>query len=563
MYLYSTSTPVAILPSTSSATRLVSSPSTHRQSETPDSPSSPSAASSDSPSASIASSSSVSASVSTSNVGSATTQATDPAISRGSSLRSPSPSQAASSSSTRRQGYEEGGEEASITSLSSQKTATVSAKNDNKASCMASASTADGAVARSQSLDQSLIHRSCSQYESESEADIESESESQSESEVESGSGSESRSQPRQAPKFHHNPSSSLLLDGSSASDPIPIPLAPIPKPHNHVVKIRDLSHVRGLVRAELLTGTPSEETENVRYDISAMPVEDVIEMVAALLTKITSTNDQNHHEPTQRGVSYSDSPSCLSSVTTSVLAFHGKNIPAITILSYLSRVHRYCPTTYEVFLSLLVYFERMTECVNNQAVRSEKERRFTTNPAKECSPAELKPPSTVAGPPHQENTGFNSSSCSDPTDDQEKCDAVSAARSPSDDGDDAACSVKSSSDSASVGTKLSASTLSGSPAAAASSTYFVVDSYNIHRLIIAGVTCASKFFSDVFYTNSRYAKVGGLPLAELNHLELQFLLLNDFRLFIPAENLEAYATMLVEFYAREVVSQLAHIDGE
>ena len=38
--------------------------------------------------------------------------------------------------------------------------------------------------------------------------------------------------------------------------------------------------------------------------------------------------------------------------------------------------------------------------------------------------------------------------------------------------------------------------------------TYFVVDSFNIHRLIIAGVTCASKFFSDVFYTNSRYAKV-------------------------------------------------------
>lgn len=48
--------------------------------------------------------------------------------------------------------------------------------------------------------------------------------------------------------------------------------------------------------------------------------------------------------------------------------------------------------------------------------------------------------------------------------------------------------------------------------------------------------------------------QVGGLPLAELNHLELQFLLLNDFRLAVPVEDLEAYATMLVEFYAREVV---------
>lgn len=50
--------------------------------------------------------------------------------------------------------------------------------------------------------------------------------------------------------------------------------------------------------------------------------------------------------------------------------------------------------------------------------------------------------------------------------------------------------------------------------------------------------------------------QVGGLPLVELNHLELQFLLLNDFRLAIPVEELEAYGTMLVEFYAREVVAQ-------
>lgn len=42
----------------------------------------------------------------------------------------------------------------------------------------------------------------------------------------------------------------------------------------------------------------------------------------------------------------------------------------------------------------------------------------------------------------------------------------------------------------------------------------------------------------------------------ELNHLELQFLILNDFRLSIPVEELETYGTMLVEFYAREIVAQ-------
>lgn len=95
----------------------------------------------------------------------------------------------------------------------------------------------------------------------------------------------------------------------------------------------------------------------------------------------------------------------------------------------------------------------------------------------------------------------------------------------------------------------------------------FVIDSYNIHRLVIAGVTVASKFFSDVFYTNSRYAKVrhhlllifvsrsntfvlqvGGLPQGELNQLELQFLLLNDFRLMIAMEEMQSYAEQLIRF---------------
>ncbi|KAJ8502132.1 hypothetical protein ONZ51_g221 [Trametes cubensis] len=75
----------------------------------------------------------------------------------------------------------------------------------------------------------------------------------------------------------------------------------------------------------------------------------------------------------------------------------------------------------------------------------------------------------------------------------------------------------------------------------------FAIDMYNVHRLVIAGVTVASKFFSDVFYTNSRYAKVGGLPLTELNQLELQFLLLNDFHLMISQEEMQFYASKLAQ----------------
>lgn len=40
--------------------------------------------------------------------------------------------------------------------------------------------------------------------------------------------------------------------------------------------------------------------------------------------------------------------------------------------------------------------------------------------------------------------------------------------------------------------------------------------------------------------------QVGGLPVHELNQLELQFLLLNDFKLVIPLEEMQRYADQLL-----------------
>jgi hypothetical protein len=252
------------------------------------------------------------------------------------------------------------------------------------------------------------------------------------------------------------------------------------------------------------------------------MPVTDIIEMVAGLLTKITTTNDRQHEH--HRPIPLTEEQSHLNPHASCVLAFHGKNVPGITILSYLSRIHKYCPTTYEVFLSLLVYFDRMTETVN-RGLLGDGQRRPADSPAtapESSTPTQRSPvPMPVDSP--QEHHDINS--------------PASPAES----------RTQSQQNPASLPQSGSAQDLSQ---------FFVVDSYNIHRLVIAGVTCASKFFSDVFYTNSRYAKVGGLPLAELNNLELQFLLLNDFRLSVPVEELEAYGTMLVEFYARELLAQ-------
>ncbi|KAJ7638465.1 cyclin-domain-containing protein [Roridomyces roridus] len=203
-------------------------------------------------------------------------------------------------------------------------------------------------------------------------------------------------------------------------------------------------------------------------FDVHSYPSPDLLRLLASLLTQIAATNDKL--DPVTPEVPPSTIPTrtTLATVTatdppiwralttasrtavstpSSILTFHARNVPTISLEAYLLRILKYCPTTNEVFLSLLVYFDRMS--------------------------------------------------------------------------------------------KLSAE---------ATGRTFVIDSYNIHRLVIAGVTVASKFFSDVFYTNSRYAKVGGLPQTELNQLELQFLLLNDFRLVIPREEMQRYAEQLIVF---------------
>ncbi|TVY89319.1 PHO85 cyclin [Lachnellula willkommii] len=282
-------------------------------------------------------------------------------------------------------------------------------------------------------------------------------------------------------------------------------------------IKVRDLAHIQSFATEDFLLRGKSgrrraTDDPALKYEISGMPITDIIEMVAGLLTKITTTNDQQH-ETLNRTIPSGENSANLSGLSSSVLAFHGKNVPSITILSYLSRIHKYCPTTYEVFLSLLVYFDRMTERVNAapmQALRRESMDLDNSRPS----------------------TGYSA----------DGSDLADSSSSGSGDGDEEKPYTHTEPSHVTPSFPLSH--------------FFVVDSFNIHRLVIAGVTCASKFFSDVFYTNSRYAKVGGLPLPELNHLELQFLLLNDFRLSVPVEELEAYGTMLVEFYAREVIAQ-------
>lgn len=123
------------------------------------------------------------------------------------------------------------------------------------------------------------------------------------------------------------------------------------------------------------------------QYDLVQYPTSDTIKIVTHLLERITRTNDR-----IQQSSRHMSPYAC----------FYARAIPNIDIEAYLVRILKYCPCANECFLSLLVYFDRMSR--NSSGLR--------------------------------------------------------------------------------------------------------IDSFNIHRLVITGIMIASKFFSDVFYTNTRYAKV-------------------------------------------------------
>ncbi|KAI8080227.1 cyclin-domain-containing protein [Gilbertella persicaria] len=169
-----------------------------------------------------------------------------------------------------------------------------------------------------------------------------------------------------------------------------------------------------------------------IHYDLVQYPTSDTIKIVTHLLERITKTNDRLQQKTSRH--------------TSRYACFYARAIPSIDIQSYLGRILKYCPCSNECFLSLLVYFDRMSR--NSSGLR--------------------------------------------------------------------------------------------------------IDSYNIHRLVITGIMVASKFFSDIFYTNARYAKVGGLPVSELNALELQFLKLNNFKLNVQVEELQQYGDQLLWHWIRE-----------
>lgn len=75
----------------------------------------------------------------------------------------------------------------------------------------------------------------------------------------------------------------------------------------------------------------------------------------------------------------------------------------------------------------------------------------------------------------------------------------------------------------------------------------FTINTLTVHRFLITAATVAAKGLSDSFWNNATYAKVGGVRVAELKLLELEFLYRVDWKIVPNPDVLVAYYRGLVE----------------
>lgn len=61
------------------------------------------------------------------------------------------------------------------------------------------------------------------------------------------------------------------------------------------------------------------------------------------------------------------------------------------------------------------------------------------------------------------------------------------------------------------------------------------------HRIFLVAFVVAVKCFDDKYYTNNFYAKVGGIPLVNLNNLEPKFLEIINYNIFVSKKEFDKF----------------------
>ena len=74
----------------------------------------------------------------------------------------------------------------------------------------------------------------------------------------------------------------------------------------------------------------------------------------------------------------------------------------------------------------------------------------------------------------------------------------------------------------------------------------FRLNFFNIHKFIVTSMLVSIKYNEDDFFSNSFYAKVGGVSIRELNHLEYEFLSLIDFDLYVDDDLYSKYSNYIL-----------------
>ncbi|KAJ3337146.1 activating signal cointegrator 1 complex subunit [Gonapodya sp. JEL0774] len=214
---------------------------------------------------------------------------------------------------------------------------------------------------------------------------------------------------------------------------------------------------------AELSLPSSGYSAELAVFPLATHPTSETIKVISSYLNHLTANSDS-------------------SPVKGDLTRFHARTIPTIDILAYLQRILKYAPCGNEVFLAVLVYFERIAR----------------------------------------------------------RADVLLETQ------DKSLPSVHSNSTGSLLGVEERGDIAEFTMSKKRKKKVLIINSFNVHRLLITGVMIASKLFSDVFFLNSHYAKVGGLPVQELNQLEIEFLIFTDFNLHITVEQLQETGNRLL-----------------
>ncbi|KAG0380050.1 hypothetical protein BGX24_010364, partial [Mortierella sp. AD032] len=322
-------------------------------------------------------------------------------------------------------------------------------------------------------------------------------------------------------------------------------------------------------------------------FDVINHPIKDTLLIVSCLLSKLVHKND-----------------SCYNPLRDPITLFHSRAVPRISIEAYLTRILQYIPFTNEVLLNVLVFLDRIGGLEGMQmhqggllAPSSTTSSQYsalssssgpivsssvvpvgsssrTEDPEISCNLASSLSASSSSAPRFPSSSSNNSTTtskttCTSTTTPFNNSDSSlpmiqkRGRETEGDNNEDMTSTTEASykkfknesvsSDSSMPSPPLADATSPVATTATATGNGFRVNSFNIHRLLITSLMIAAKFTSDLFYSNARYAKVGGLALPELNQLELEFLFTSKFELNVKVDELQRVGNSLLQFRDRHM----------